>query len=99
MPNRTATNNRERVCPWCETKFQAAPDHTGLLCSECREELLEQSKEFLVDMLSHVCAVNLLTMAEAGNKDALFQRLGMWEGFHHRPLTMQEFARKRQRLQ
>jgi hypothetical protein len=99
MPNRKTSTPRDRVCPWCETKYHAAPDHIGLLCPECREELLGESKEFLVDMLGHVCGVSLLTMAEAGNKDDLLQRLGMWEGFHRRPLTMQEFARKRQRLQ
>ena len=84
--------------------FHAAPDQSSPLCPDCRSELLEQSKEFLVDMLGHVTGVNLLTMAAAGDKDDLLERTGMVdtpkrEGFTRRPMTMKQFARKRQRVQ
>ena len=44
----TAPKTIERVYPWCETKFEAALDHNGLLCRECKDELLDESKEFVV---------------------------------------------------
>jgi hypothetical protein len=105
MPTkRTITQPSERLCPWCETMFHAAPDQSSPLCPDCRSELLEQSKEFLVDMLGHVSGVNLLTMAAAGDKDDLLERTGMVdtpkrEGLSRRPMTMKQFARKRQRVQ
>ena len=35
----------------------------GTLCPACRAELLEQPKEFLLDMLGHVTGVNAIAMA------------------------------------
>jgi hypothetical protein len=64
MPQKPKINNKERFCPWCERKYDDAPsEHTGPLCPDCREELMEQSKDFLVDMLGHVAGVNVIAMA------------------------------------
>ena len=94
----------QRLCPWCEEMYDAQTDQTGSLCSGCQSELMEQPKEFLVDLLAHITAVNLLMMAEAGDKDELLEKAGMIdtpkrEGFTRRPLTMKQFARKHQRVQ
>lgn len=95
----------ERLCPWCETKYHPAPDHAGTVCPECRAELLEQPKEFLVDMLGRVAGVNVIVMASLAvhSPDSL-DTLGLWnaperEGFSRRPVTMKEFTRKYRRVQ
>jgi hypothetical protein len=96
--------NDERFCTWCETKYHGRPDHTGPLCSDCRAELLEQSKEFLVEMLGHVASVNVISMAFlALNSPDLLDTMGMWnaprrEGFSQRLIAMREFVRKGQRV-
>jgi hypothetical protein len=73
------------------------------LCPDCRAELMEQPKEFLVDMLGHVTGVNAIAMAAVRDSD-LLENLGVWnapqrEGASRRMLIMKELARKRQRLQ
>jgi len=93
-----------RLCPWCETKYHPAPDHAGTVCPDCRTELLEQPKEFLVDMLGRVAGVNVIVMASLAvhSPDSL-DTLGLWnaperEGFSRRPVTMKEFTRKYRRV-
>jgi hypothetical protein len=95
----------ERLCPWCETKYHPAPDYAATVCPECRGELLEQSKEFLVDMLGRVAGVNVITIASLAihSPDSL-DKLGLWNapergGFARRPVTMKEFTRKYRRIQ
>jgi hypothetical protein len=96
--------NDERFCPWCETKYHTRSDQTGPLCSDCRGELLEQPKEFLVDMLGHVAGVNVISMASlALSSPDTLDTLGLWnaperEGFGRHPITMKQFARKHQRV-
>ena len=94
----------ERLCPWCESKYHPPPDYTAPICRDCREELLEESKEFLVDMLGRVAGVNVITMASLAvhSPDSL-ETLGLWnapkrEGFSRRPVTMKEFIRKYRRV-
>ena len=58
--------------------FHAAPDQSRPLCPDCRSELLEQSKEFLVDMLGHVTGVNLLTMAAAATRTISWKEPAWW---------------------
>ena len=54
---------KERYCPWCDRKYETKGDKSGPLCDECRQDLMEQPKEFLVDKLGHVAGVNALAMA------------------------------------
>jgi len=103
MKHKTGQDD-ERLCPWCETKYQPAPDHAGTVCPDCRTELLEQPKEFLVDMLGRVAGVNVIVMASLAvhSPDSL-DTLGLWnaperEGFSRRPVTMKEFTRKYRRV-
>jgi hypothetical protein len=65
---------------------------------------MEQPKEFLVDMLGHVAAVNAITMASLHESPEVLDELLRWnvpkrEGFTRRRLTMKELSRKRQRIQ
>ncbi len=96
--------DNERLCPWCETKYRAAPDYTAPICPDCREELLEQPKEFLVEMLGRVAGVNVIAMASlALNSPESLDTLGLWnaperEGFSRRPVTMKELTRKKRRV-
>lgn len=94
----------ERLCPWCESKYRAAPDYIAPICPDCRTELLEEPKEFLVDMLGRVGGVNVIAMASLAlhSPDSL-DTLGIWnapkrEGFTRRPITMKEFTRKYRRV-
>ena len=106
MPTKRKTTGQddERLCPWCETKYHPTPDHAGTVCSDCRAELLEQPKEFLVDMLGRVAGVNVIVMASLAvhSPDSL-DTLGLWnaperEGFSRRPVAMKEFTRKYRRV-
>jgi hypothetical protein len=106
MPTKRKTTEQddERLCPWCETKYHPAPDHAGTVCPDCRIELLEQPKEFLVDMLGRVAGVNVIVMASLAvhSPDSLI-RLALWnapkrEGFSRRPVTMKELTRKYRRV-
>src|SRR5450432_4851311 len=105
MPQREKISVDERFCPWCETRYHATPDQSGPLCCDCREELLEQPKEFLVDMLGRVAGVNVMALASlAANSPETLDTLGLWdapvrEGFSRSPITMKQFSRKRQRFQ
>jgi hypothetical protein len=94
----------ERLCPWCERTYRAPTEHAGPLCPDCREELLEQPKEILVDMLGRVAGVNVIAMASLSlhSPDSL-DMLGLWdapkrEGFSRRPVTMKELTRKNRRV-
>src|SRR6266581_5695456 len=95
----------ERFCSWCETKYLPAPGtEAGPLCPDCRAELMEQPKEFLVDMLGHVTGVNAIVMASLRESPEILDQLLPWnapkrEGFSRRRLTMKELAHKRQRVQ
>ena len=96
--------DEERLCPWCEAKYRPAPDYAATVCPDCRGELLEQPKEFLVDMLGRVAGVNVITIASLAihSPDSL-DTLGLWnaperEGFARRPVTMKEFTRKYRRV-
>ena len=53
---------KDGYCPWCDKKYETSAD-SGPFCDDCRSKLLEQPKEFLVDMLGHVAGVNALAMA------------------------------------
>lgn len=107
MPTKPRNTQRdgERLCRWCETKYHAAADHSGPICPDCRAELLEQPKEFLVDMLGRVAGVNAIAMASlALNSPDVVETLGLWnapqrEGLSRRNLTAKEFARKHQKFQ
>src|SRR5271157_2113353 len=68
---------KERYCPWCDRKYQAESDKSSPLCDECRTELLEQPKEFLVDMLGHVAGVNALAMAALRGSPHLLEEFGL----------------------
>ena len=102
---KTAAEPTERFCSWCETKYRPVPGtKTGPLCPDCREELLEQPKEFLVNMLGHVTGINAIIMASLRESPEILDELLPWnapkrEGFDQRRLTMKELARKRQRVQ
>jgi hypothetical protein len=84
--------------------LRTPPDHAGPLCPDYREELLEQPKEILVDMLGGVAGVNVIAMASLSlhSPDSL-DTLGLWnapkrEGFSRRPVTMKELTRKNRRV-
>jgi hypothetical protein len=97
--------SQDRFCPWCETKYRPAPEtKVGPLCPDCRAELMEQPKEFLVDMLARVAGVNAITMASLREEPDILEGLLPWnapnrEGFTRRRLTMKELTRNRQRVQ
>jgi hypothetical protein len=88
-----------------EAKYYPAPDYAATVCPDCRTELLEQPKEFLVDMLGRVAGVNVITIASlALHSPDSPDTLGLWnapkrEGFTRRPVTMKEFIRKYRRVQ
>src|SRR5205809_420305 len=88
----------KRFCPWCEAIYH--PE----LNSDCRAELLQEPKEVLVDLLGHIAGVNAIAMALLQDSPDLLEELGFYntpqmEGVSRRRLTMQELARKRQRVQ
>src|SRR2546428_12623716 len=95
----------ERFCSWCETKYwPAAGTKLGPLCPDCRAELMEQPKKFLVDMLGYVTGVNAIAMASLHESPEILDQLLPWnapkrERFSRRRLTLKELARKRQRVQ
>jgi hypothetical protein len=104
MPQKEDISIDERLCPWCERKYHPPSGHTGAVCPDCREELLEQPKEILVDMLGRVAGVNVIAMASLSlhSPDSL-DTLGLWnapkrEGFSRRPVTMKELTRKQRRV-
>ena len=56
------------------------------MCRDCRAELLEQPKEFLVDMLGRVAGVNVITIASLAlhSPDSLDTLAGVYcEPRHH----------------
>ena len=90
---------KDRYCPWCDKKYEA-PSDSGPLCDECRSELLEQPREFLVDMLGHVAGVNALAMAALRASPHLLEEFGLTGGGEGaRPkLTLKELAKTRKRV-
>ena len=71
---------KDRYCPWCDRKYQAESDNSGPLCDECRTDLLERPKEFLVDMLGHVAGVNALARAALRASPHLLEEFGLTGG-------------------
>jgi len=69
----------ERLCPWCERKYRSAQDHAGIVCPDCRAELLDEPKDFLVDMLGRVAGVNMMALASlAVHAPDSLDTLGVW---------------------
>lgn len=105
MPTRTKTANKDRFCPWCERKFDAAPEHRSPLCPECRGGLLEYDKEALVDLVGRMAGINVIMMASLSlHAPDVLETLGLWdsperEGFSRNAVTMKEFAKKHMKVQ
>ena len=102
---KTATQNDERLCPWCEDRYRPASDYTSTVCRDCRAELMEQPKEALIDMLGGVAGVNVIVMASlALHAPDSLEILGLWntperEAFSRHPATAKEVTRKYRRVQ
>ncbi len=94
---------KERYCPWCERKYRPKNDESGPLCDDCRTELMEQSKEFLVDMLGHVAGVNALAMAALRASPGILDEFGLASGAEEtgfpRKLALRELTKNRQKVQ
>jgi hypothetical protein len=94
---------KDRYCPWCDRKYQAESNKGGPLCDECREELMEQPREFLVGMLGHLADLNALAIAALRASPHLLEEFGLAgsgpeeaDGTR-RKLTLKELAKSRQR--
>ena len=85
----------ERLCPWCETTYVVPPGHTSRLCPDCRTTLLEEPKEFLVDMLGNVTALNVIIMSALPVPPDILDRFDLQEKSTKRRSTMKEAASRR----
>ena len=102
MPSKTKkpTPPTERLCPWCEDRYHPASAYTGTVCPDCRAELMEQPKEFLIDMIGGMAGVNVIVMAAlAIHAPDAIEALGLLstperEEFWRRPTKMKELTRK-----
>jgi len=61
-------------------------------CPDCRKELLDELKEFLVDMLARATGLNLVIMADMPVPDAILESIELKEKGSVRRLTMKEAA-------
>lgn len=107
MPHKTKTPTQptESLCPWCEDRYRPASDYTSTLCPDCRAELMEQPKDFLIDMIGGTAGVNVIVMSSLARyaPDAI-EALGLLstperQGFSRRPAKMKELTRKDRRVQ
>src|ERR1041385_3377326 len=99
-----AAKSEKRFCSWCETLYSPESGRSSPLCPNCRAELLQESKEFLVDLLGHVAGVNAIAMDSLRDSPDLLEELDLYnepqrEGTSRHRLTMQELARKRHKVQ
>ena len=90
---------KDRYCPWCDKKYETSAD-SGPFCDDCRSKLLEQPKEFLVDMLGHVAGVNALAMAALRASPYLLEEFGLTGGPEEArsKFTLKELAKARKRV-
>src|ERR1035438_7605818 len=86
------TRRDERLCPWCETIYPLPPGHTSQICPECRTKLLDESKEFLVDMLGRVTGLNVVLMSNLPVPPGVLEALHLQEKGGSRRLNMKEAA-------
>ena len=82
----------ERLCPWCETIYPLPSGHPGQICPECRTKLLDESKEFLVDMLGRVTGLNVVLMSSLPVPPGVLEALHLQEKATMRRLSMKAAA-------
>ena len=92
MPQNATHRKKERLCPWCETTYTLPSGHTSQLCPECRTALLDEPKEFLVDMLGRVTGLNVVLMAALPVPPGFLDNLGLQGKGSGRRLSMREAA-------
>src|SRR5690349_3643713 len=85
---------KECSCPWCEKKYLSETDEDSTLCNQCREDLLRESKESLVNMLGYLAGANSIAMAALRTTPQLLEEFGIVPfdraGSLRRKLTLKE---------
>jgi hypothetical protein len=94
MPQKVTVlpKRHERLCPWCEKTYTLPPDHSGEFCPDCRNSLLNESPEFLVNVLGKAIGLNLVIMAAMPVPDSILEGVELKEKGSIRRMTMKEAA-------
>lgn len=81
---------QQRLCSWCEMTYTLKKGQLSYLCPECRQYLLDQPKEFLVDMLGRVTVLNLVLMARFPVPLEIMEKIDLLEKGNTRRRTREE---------
>ena len=91
---------KECCCPLCDTKYQKESEENSMLCDQCREDLLQEPKELLINMLEYLARINAIAMAALRTSPQLIEEFGLAPEFHgagsmRRKLTLKELSKNR----
>jgi hypothetical protein len=79
----------QRLCS-CEMTYILPKGHSSQLRPECRQYLLDQPKEFLVDTLGRVIGLNLILIAKFPVPLEILEKIDLQEKGNTRRLTRKE---------